>query len=289
MSTWDRRLGDGKMYARRGELERAREAYRDAWEAAEDDRERSRALGGLGVVSDRLGDAVALTLLEEAVELARASDRSELSLRLHDLGVCRLGRGVPSSVDALEEAWPGHDDDEARLMSLEMLGEAALRHGSPRQADSVFMQLSWMAEEMGRPMVSLKAVNGRGEALRRMGRMEEAKRSFQGVVEALAGLHAPTREQQEQAGVALHNLGIIMMALRPDAARQMLEQAIACFRAAYETSHHSHVARSLAFLGRLAAEQGRVAEADALWAEARSLVPPSDPVVTELLPLLTVP
>ena len=287
MSTHERRLGDGRVFAGRGELDRAEEAFSDALASASGDAERSRALGGLGVVRDRRGHADGLSHLEEAVRLARLADPEGLGVRLHDLGLCRLRAGdAQGAIAVLEEAWPLAADDGARVRTVEVLGQACLDGGAFRAADSSFMQLLSLAQSVSRPDVAVRAHNGRGEALRRAGRLEEAKACFQRVVEAMGPVRHPSAEQQEQAGVALHNLGVLMLEERPDAAGAMLDQAVKCFVGAFGSTAHPHVARSKAFQGRLALLAGNASRAQALFAEALALVPLAHPVAQELVPML---
>jgi len=284
--TFQRRLGDGQVASRARDLSRAQAAYQDALEAARDDDERSRALGGLGVVLDQLLDrAGALRRLSEALELARASESAYLPSRLHDLAVCRMGRGeAGEAVPLLEEAWPLWAEDIRRAATVEVLANAYLRLDDLRRAESCFQQMSALGDACGRGDLVLRGQNGRGEALRRAGRAEEAKRVFESVVQALSSVAEPTRSDQEQAGVALHNLGVLFLDERAEAAATMLDQAVTCFVAAFGTAEHPHVARSKAFLGALAAQRGDRDVAEATWAEALRLVAADDPVATELIP-----
>ena len=286
--TFRRRLEDGQVASRARDLDRAQRAYQDALEVAHDDDERSQALGGLGVVHDQLLDRTgALRHLSEALELGRRSGSAFLPSRLHDLAVCRMGRSEPvEAVTLLEEAWPLWEDDGMRAASVEMLAMAYLDTGDLRSAESAYMQLSALGGVTDRGDRVLRGQNGRGEALRRAGRHEEAKRVFQNVVEALSGVAQPTRGDQEQAGVALHNLGVLLLDERPGAARTFLDQAVTCFVDAFGTAQHPHVARAKAFLGRLAAVQGDAGAAEAAYAEALRLVAADDPVATELVPAL---
>jgi tetratricopeptide (TPR) repeat protein len=288
LDSFDRRLGDGRVHTRNRDLSRALEAFQDAVQAAGSPEERSRALGGLGVVHDQLLDRKrAVEALEEALELARSSGSPELPARLHDLAVCRVGRGeADRAVPLLEEVWPlwSEVDDQAR--SVEALASVYLSLGRLREAESAYQQLSALGGEHQRGEWVLRGQNGRGEALRRAGREQEAMRVFQSVVEALGGVTQPNRGQQEQAGIALHNLGVLFLEVRPSAAQQCLEQAITCFVAAFGSAEHPHVARSKAFQGALARQQGQEATAQALFDEALRLVAADDPVATELVPAL---
>jgi len=286
--TFQRRLGDGKVASRARDLARAQDAYQDALGAAGTDDERSQALGGLGVVLDQLLDrAGALTRMTEALALARSSQSAFLPSRLHDLAICHLGRGeAAEAAPLLEEAWPLWESSTQRASSVEILGHAYLQVGELRRAESAYQQLSALGDELQRGDLVLRGQNGRGEALRRAGRNEDAKRVFQSVVEALSGVSQPTRGDQEQAGVALHNLGVLLLEERPAAARTFLDQAVTCFVDAFGTAEHPHVARAKAFLGRLAALGGDAAAADAAYAEALRLVSADDPVATELVPAL---
>lgn len=287
MSSWERRMGDGAVQASQGNLPKAIQAYDDAVNAAADDRERSRALAGRGAVRDRSGDAGGREDLEEALRLAEAADPEELYLRRHDAGVARVrsGRAV-DAVELLEAAWRATAAIPDQLPTLEALGQAYLDVGQPRAAESCFLQLLAGAQVAQRPDVAVRAHNGRGEAQRRMERHDEAKLSFQKVVEVLGPIRKPSAEQCEQAGVALHNLGVLFLEERPEAAGQMLDRAVTCFVDAYGTAVHPHVARSKAFLGRLEKNAGRTQQAANLFAEALRLVDPTDAVATELVPAL---
>ena len=286
--SFERRLGDGQVYVGSRDLSRAQEAFQDALEAAEGPDERSRALGGLGVVQDQLLDRVsAQRSLTEALELAREAGSAELVARLHDLALCHMGRGDSvSAVPLLEEAWPLWSAPERQAHSVEALASAYLSLDRLREAESAYQQLSSLGAENQRGEWVLRGQNGRGEALRRAGRDQEAMRVFQSVVEALSSVGEPNRGQQEQAGIALHNLGVLLLEARPEAAAQCLEQAVTCFVSAFGVAEHPHVARAKAFQAVLARNAGSTEASDALFAEALRLVAADDPVATELVPAL---
>lgn len=285
-TVYERRLGDGRHHLGQRDLAKAMDAYQDALEAAEGPQQRSRALGGLGVVQDQLLDrASARASLTEALELAREADAEQMPHRLHDLGICHVGAGrALEAVPLLEAAWPLWAVPERQAASLEVLASAYLSLDRLREAESTYLQLSALGAESQQGAWVLRAQNGRGEVLRRHGRLQEAMRVFQSVVEALGEVQQPNRGQQEQAGIALHNLGVLLLEARPAAAGHCLDQAITCFVAAYHTAEHPHVARSKAFQAVLARASGDGEAAEALFAEALRLVPADDPVATELVP-----
>ncbi len=287
MSSWERRMGDGAVQASQGDLRKAIQAYDDAVGVSADDRQRSRALAGRGAVRDRSGDAGGREDLEEALRLAETADPDELFLRRHDVGVARVLSGrAESALPLLEAAWRDAPTMAQQLPSIEVLGQAYLDVGELRQAESCFLQLLSVAQAAQRPDAAVRAHNGRGEALRRMDRRDEAKGCFQRVVEVLGPIQKPDVQQCEQAGVALHNLGVLFLEARPEAAGKMLDQAVRCFVDAFGTAVHPHVARSKAFQGKLALDQGLSKQASNLFAEALRLVDASDPIATELVPSL---
>jgi tetratricopeptide (TPR) repeat protein len=189
----------------------------------------------------------------------------------------------------LEEAWLLAPDDRQRLATVEVLGQAYLDAGQWRGAESAFLQVLALSQVVERPDAAIRAHNGRGEALRRGGRLQEAMACFQKVIEVLGPLKAPNSEQSEQAGVALHNLGVLLLEERPDAALAMLQQAIKCFVGAYGTSSHPHVARATAFIGRHSLLAGDPAAAEERFKEALRLVPLAHPIAQELVPMLRRP
>ncbi len=287
MSSWERRMGDGAVQAARGELERAIQAYDDAVKAASNGLERSRALAGRGAVRDRSGDPGGRDDLEEALRIAEISDPEELFLRQHDAGVARVVSGRPlDAVGLLETAWRAAPTFPQQLPSLEVLAQAYLDVDNTRGAESCYLQLLSACQQAQRPDIAVRAHNGRGEALRRMGRREEALGAFQKVVELMSPIKEPLPEQREQAGIALHNLGVLFLDDRPQVAAQVLDEAIKCFVDAYGASNHPHVARSKAFLGKLALDRGDADRAASLFDEAVRMVGPTDPVATQLVPML---
>lgn len=283
-----RRMEDAVIHLERGDLDRARAACEDALQLASSPPQVSAAQAQLAVVLDQLGEGErAEALLREAIPDDPGA-RARRPGWLHDLGIVLMRRDqVAEAVGLLEEAAAGAGEDEAgRSRSLEVLGHAYLQLGEARRAESAFAQLAFTAERAGEPLRVLRAYNGRGEALRRMGRRPEAWAAFEHVVRALSARKAPSAEEQEVAGIALHNLGVFSVQGDPPRARSLLDGAIQCFTDAFGTRDHPHVARSVAFLGLLAAEAGDPQTAALRFAEVRRLAPGDDPVVTELLPSL---
>lgn len=283
-----RRMEDAVVHLERGDLQRARAACEDALELASSLAQEAEAKARLAVVLDQQGEGErAEALLREAIP-DDPEARAQHPGWLHDLGIVLMRRGnAADAAESLEAATQHAGEDEVgRSRSLEVLGHAYLELGEERRAESAFAQLAFTAERAGEPLRVLRAHNGRGEALRRMGRRPEAWAAFEHVVRALSATRAPSAEQQEVAGIALHNLGVFSVDGDPQRARSLLDGAIQCFTDAFGTRSHPHVARSVAFLGLLAATAGDARTAELRFAEVRRLAPGDDPVITELLPSL---
>lgn len=283
-----RRMEDALVHLERGDLPRARAAAEDALRVADGPQQQASAQSRLAVVIEQQGEgAEAERLLREAIAVDPAA-RGDHPDRLHDLGIVLMRRGKPAEAAPFLEEAVRHagEDDLGRARSLEVLGHAYLELSEERRAESAFAQLSFTTDRLGEPLRSLRAHNGRGEALRRMGRRPEAWAAFELVVRAMGAVEEPSPAQNEVAGIALHNLGVFSVSGDPARATSLLEGAIRCFTDAFGTRAHPHVARSVAFLGLIAADAGDARQAALRYAEARRLAPADDPVVTELLPSL---
>jgi tetratricopeptide (TPR) repeat protein len=286
---FERRLGDGRLNSERGDLERARVAYDDAVQLASTPTEEAEARAALGVVLDRAGDGRgAEAELRAALELPTSAPADRRAGWQHDLGIVLLRRGRPGqAVSLLADAARDTDDDLRRARSVEALGHALLELDRLREAESAFVQLRWLSGQLDDPDRAVRAENGHGEALRRLGRAAESWERFEAAVQALAPVISPTPGQSEQAGVALHGLGVLAVDEEPERAATLLTEAVKCFEVAFQGRRHPHVARSLAFLGWLQRRRGQADQAEATWAEVRAIVPPDHPIVTDLLATLT--
>jgi len=171
-SPWEQKMAWAKRRAREGRLEEAEELYR---ELVEENPTSVRALNNLGILLDEMGDP------EEAVAQLRAAQRIEPKNQeiLGNLGAAlgALGRYA----EAEEELRTAFRMDPTNLEIRANLGILLFRRGLYEQA---VVELAVVCA--GKPDDGLSLFY-RGEALNRLGRVDEAIEALERVTELVPG------------------------------------------------------------------------------------------------------
>jgi len=171
-SPWEQKMAWAKRRAREGRLEEAEELYR---ELVEEDPTSVRALNNLGILLDEMGDP------EEAVAQLRAAQRIEPQNQeiRGNLGAAlgALGRYA----EAEEELRTAFRMDPTNLEIRANLGILLFRRGLYEQAVAELAVVC-----AGKPDDGLSLFY-RGEALNRLGRVDEAIEALERVTELIPG------------------------------------------------------------------------------------------------------
>lgn len=171
---WERKMAWAKERAREGRLEEAEELYR---ELVEEDPTNVRALNNLGILLDEMGNAEGAV---EQLRTARRIDPQNLEV-LGNLGAALAALGKYG--EAEEELRHAFRMDPTNLEIRANLGILLFRRGLYHQAAAELETVCAAKPDDGLPLYY------RGEALNRLGRVDEAIEALERVIELIPGNH----------------------------------------------------------------------------------------------------
>ncbi len=275
----------GGIYRKLGDFDRAQTLADRALAAARagaDPRGLARALRGRGRVAfDRGDDALAATLLDEALVRFRAvdgEDAIEVATTLQDLGRLHDRRRESEAAQAafrdalaIRRKRLG-EDDPAIAETLQGLGMSLRRDGDYAGAEPLLAQaLSLRRQRLParHPDIAYTLVD-LAQVRNDLGDYASAEALYR---EALATMEDTLGPDHPNVALTLVTLSRVLKTHRDyDDARGLLQRALAIRRKVYG-ERHPNVAITLNDLGRLELEAGRLAAAEAHFRRALALYP----------------
>ena len=196
----------GKVLSKQGRLEEASSLFARALEGCADQPgTRSKALRGLGVVENKLGNhRRAQELLEASARDAMAAMDTRGMLLAHlELGNVFIGRGLyEEAISHFSKCAAGFGPvDLANVLTN--MGIACAHLGRTGEARAHLENAVRLADETGQPRSRAYAQTSLAEILVRSGELEAAKESCFGAIEVLGGL-----DDRVGASAAYANLGM---------------------------------------------------------------------------------
>ena len=275
----------GGIYRKLGDFARAQALAERALTAARADADPhglARALRGRGRVAfDRGDDALAATLLDDALARLRALDGSgapEVATTLQDIGRLHDRRGESDAAQAaFREALAirrkrSGERDLSVAETLQGLGMSLRRDGDYAGAEPLLAQALSLRRQLlpaTHPEIAYTLVD-LAQVRNDLGDYASAEALYR---EALASMEQTLGPDHPNIALTLTTLSRVLKTHRDyDGARPLLARALAIRRKVYG-ERHPNVALTLNDLGRLALEAGDLAEADTHFRQALALYP----------------